>query len=1079
MAADGRNASINLPLKGNPSTATVSNSPVSCSQSTSQSASAVSSVVPSSVSSCDFISDTKLSQQQPKDKKHHHFNALARVSNILNKSKEPSPPRTPLPVPKSITSPMSSSDSLASLIEKQERNKISNPSHQLFNNSNTSYYTHQKKPSSGSVFSLLNSTSLHRRSSSNSTAPAVKSPLNNQVKPNQTTTRRLTPNHSNPTHLHSSPNVKESRKVYLEYDPVSKRKVLNTYEIVREIGRGEHGKVKLAKEINSGEFVAIKIVDRKGKQKIGKALGSSEEEKIRREIAIMKKINHPNVVQLKEVLDDVNSRKIYLVLEFLEKGEVKWQKSPGVPLLTLPEAMKVFRDVILGLEYLHYQGIIHRDIKPANLLIAKNGSVKISDFGVSFASSLKNGEEQNDYDLAKTAGTPAFFAPEICKPLTNFKFDDNNNTDDFEITYPKITSKIDVWALGITLYCLLFGSMPFWATNEFELFKVICDKQLEFPVQLPENYEWTEEDKFEAKNLLYKMLEKDSGKRISIREIKRHPFVLRNLSVEESRIFSTVQKACENKIEVSNAEVSVAVTGIASKLRKSLAKALKFATGIGSDQSLNSNSSTSLFSPFNKVHSRNPSNDFNGSNSTLINTNLPNFADKLSPVKSTPVTSPSSRARVLSIESATETKAVNVEGDLFLKKGSAFNSLSHIMNDDKRRSSISSGTYTSTVSEDCDGSNDSSSFSKSGSQLVSLPVNASFASLDSVYLDNYATTYYTDVKDARNPKSNRMDPPVIPFPSSLSSEETPKDEIFGDFTLNKSAETNFDDAIGPHEPPAATFDLNNDSDESEEDESSVGDFYGEGIAEPEYDDRIVFDRQTSNDGVSEFSIPSMLVNDLVPSVTVTSNEGMDKDDSEEENESYKVAPLISKRQITKPKYSFFENSDTEEEEDSDLASSVTHISEDNIIDVEGFEFYESEESDSCSDTSEGEELTLSFGRRNRNNTIPTSTVPVLSLDRPSSEPQLPTLMFNSSPKAERYTSPLSKNAPHTPFSTVNAHLVPKTDLYSTEFVNHYHKIQPEVAYHLNNDINSDEEERGRTRSNSITMGILGHQASRN
>ncbi|ODV72368.1 serine/threonine-protein kinase, partial [Cyberlindnera jadinii NRRL Y-1542] len=191
-------------------------------------------------------------------------------------------------------------------------------------------------------------------------------------------------------------------------------------------------------------------------------------EKVRREIAIMKKINHPNVVQLKEVMDDENSRKIYLVLEYLERGEVKWQRAPGVPLMSISESMKVFRDVVLGLEYLHYQGIVHRDIKPANLLIAGNGAVKISDFGVSFASSLKTGE-QDDYDLAKSAGTPAFLAPELC----GFSMDDKQ--------HPKINYKIDIWALGVTLYCFLFGKLPFWAKNEFELFDVICHEELDIP----------------------------------------------------------------------------------------------------------------------------------------------------------------------------------------------------------------------------------------------------------------------------------------------------------------------------------------------------------------------------------------------------------------------------------------------------------------------------------------------------------------------------------------------------------------------------------------------------------------------
>ncbi|ODV60854.1 serine/threonine-protein kinase, partial [Ascoidea rubescens DSM 1968] len=211
--------------------------------------------------------------------------------------------------------------------------------------------------------------------------------------------------------------------------------------------------------------------------------------KIRKEIAIMKKCDHKHVVKLNEVLDDINSRKIYLVLEYLENGEKK-----GRPMMSFKEARAVFRDVLLGLEYLHYQGIIHRDIKPANLLLSKDNTVKISDFGVSFASNLNENdpdydEKNNDYELAKTAGTPAFFAPELCfssnnklKPsISSDNSNNNNNNNEIEDNPPKIDYKIDIWALGVTLYCLLFGNLPFNADSEFELFDVIINQPLSFP----------------------------------------------------------------------------------------------------------------------------------------------------------------------------------------------------------------------------------------------------------------------------------------------------------------------------------------------------------------------------------------------------------------------------------------------------------------------------------------------------------------------------------------------------------------------------------------------------------------------
>lgn len=270
--------------------------------------------------------------------------------------------------------------------------------------------------------------------------------------------------------------VKETNRISLTYDPVSKRKVLNTYEIIKELGHGQHGKVKLARDILSKQLVAIKIVDRHEKKQrkfftFIKSSKISENDKIKREIAIMKKCHHKHVVQLIEVLDDLKSRKIYLVLEYCSRGEVKWcppdcmeSDAKGPSLLSFQETREILRGVVLGLEYLHYQGIIHRDIKPANLLISGDGTVKISDFGVSLAASSTNSsdssESLDELELAKTVGTPAFFAPEMC--LGEDAFTRYNLTKENLFRGSCISFMIDIWAVGVTLYCLLFGMLPFF-----------------------------------------------------------------------------------------------------------------------------------------------------------------------------------------------------------------------------------------------------------------------------------------------------------------------------------------------------------------------------------------------------------------------------------------------------------------------------------------------------------------------------------------------------------------------------------------------------------------------------------------
>ncbi|KAL6451779.1 SAK1 SNF1-activating kinase 1 [Candida maltosa Xu316] len=444
---------------------------------------------------------------------------------------------------------------------------------------------------------------------------------------------------------HSSP-VKETKHVFLEYDPITRRKVLNTYEVLREIGRGEHGKVKLARDLINNELVAIKIVSRKSRRPALRMRKNSTapvineyELKTKREIAIMKKCQHKHIVALREVLDDLNSLKIYLVLEYMEKGEIKWKRfsydrtsdsenrcydvddneipccgskqkqeqsryqrasqegdllsNEFSPNLTFKQSRKIFRDVVLGLEYLHMQGIVHRDIKPANLLVSADNVVKISDFGVSFAASLAENEEGhlvNELDLAKTAGTPAFFAPELCQFGDCDTDGDENRTSEegSNSKSPNIDYKIDIWALGVTLYCLLFGKVPFNAETEYDLFQVIVNQPLEFPNSIADikSPGVISEEEFElAKDLLSRMLDKNNHTRMEIADIKVHPFTLMDLDDdidalnEFYHLNGTADEPLDLNLEdhdiVSKEEIDNAVIGIGTRLKRALVKAIR------------------------------------------------------------------------------------------------------------------------------------------------------------------------------------------------------------------------------------------------------------------------------------------------------------------------------------------------------------------------------------------------------------------------------------------------------------------------------------------------------------------------
>lgn len=232
------------------------------------------------------------------------------------------------------------------------------------------------------------------------------------------------------------------------------------------------------------------------------------------------------------------------------------------------------------LHLVHYQGIIHRDIKPANLLLTKDGIVKISDFGVSYFNQHLAGEgEYNDEierELAETAGTPAFFAPELCSSVENNPLDER-----------RITKAIDVWALGVTLYCLIFGQCPFIASTEFELFDIIPTAPLAFPFPISSDLQ----------DLLSRLLEKDSTERITLDQVKHHPWVLEDLE-DPSVWLNESDPKLYKAVHITEDDLSKAVT-IMDKLRKSIHR---ISSTLSHTFSRKSSTSTSSYHSASSIH---------------------------------------------------------------------------------------------------------------------------------------------------------------------------------------------------------------------------------------------------------------------------------------------------------------------------------------------------------------------------------------------------------------------------------------------------------------------------------------------
>ncbi|KAF2841627.1 kinase-like protein [Patellaria atrata CBS 101060] len=340
---------------------------------------------------------------------------------------------------------------------------------------------------------------------------------------------------------------------------------INQYVIKQEIGRGSFGAVHLAVDQYGHEYAVKEFSKSRLRKRAQSNLlrrpdarrrnnqlaanfgfnsplhrhSSSDKEPnnsldlIKEEIAIMKKLNHPNVVALVEVLDDPEEDSLYMVLEMCKKGVVM---KVGLGEKADPydeESCRCwFRDMILGLEYLHEQGIIHRDIKPDNCLITKDDVLKFVDFGVS-----EMFEKVEDMKTAKSAGSPAFMPPELCVAK-------HGHVDG---------RAADIWSMGVCLFCLRYGHIPFERTSVIELYESIRHDK-------PDCGSDSNEDFID---LMYRLLEKDPAKRIKIPELRVHPWVTKRgkdplLSKEEN--VSVIVGA------PTDAELNDAITGNMSHL---------------------------------------------------------------------------------------------------------------------------------------------------------------------------------------------------------------------------------------------------------------------------------------------------------------------------------------------------------------------------------------------------------------------------------------------------------------------------------------------------------------------------------
>ena len=273
--------------------------------------------------------------------------------------------------------------------------------------------------------------------------------------------------------------------------------ILNEYVIKETIGKGTFSKVKLGIIKSTGEKVAIKILEKR------KIKNKTDQIRVERELNILKKINHINIVRIIQTKEDQNN--IYIIMEFIDYD--LFLHIVNNKRLDEKESSLYFFQLITGLEYIHFLNIVHRDLKPENLLLTKKRILKIIDFGLS---NYFMGDEL----LLTPCGSPSYTPPEMIKGYKYNGF------------------AVDIWSTGIILYGMLCGYLPFEERDNKALFKKIIKCKVNYPKYISNN----------AQNLLKKILVANPDKRITINEIKKHPFYLEGKEVFYKRFPDYIEK---------------------------------------------------------------------------------------------------------------------------------------------------------------------------------------------------------------------------------------------------------------------------------------------------------------------------------------------------------------------------------------------------------------------------------------------------------------------------------------------------------------------------------------------------------
>ncbi|KAI9193321.1 AGC family protein kinase [Polychytrium aggregatum] len=264
---------------------------------------------------------------------------------------------------------------------------------------------------------------------------------------------------------------------------------IDDFDVGRPLGKGKFGRVYLAREKKSGYVVALKILFKT------EILENKVEKQLRREIEIQSHLRHYNILRLYGYFYD--AKRVYLILEYAAGGEL-YNELRKQGRFNEEKAAKYIAQMTNALGYLHSKSVIHRDIKPENMLLGMNGEIKIADFGWSIHAPNSR--------RTTLCGTLDYLPPEMIEARDH-------------------DAGVDLWALGVLCYEFITGSAPFEEpTGSYKAtYRKIVKVDISFPPHVSD----------EAKDLIMRLLQKDSDKRLPLKDVIRHPWILRYNRPEE------------------------------------------------------------------------------------------------------------------------------------------------------------------------------------------------------------------------------------------------------------------------------------------------------------------------------------------------------------------------------------------------------------------------------------------------------------------------------------------------------------------------------------------------------------------